>query len=145
MAVFLSQNDTSAPPCSLTVYSKVFWKGCLPGSQGALCKVCVGGKEEPGTKRCTDNHNERYYGNMGTLRYVAEKMLLSRWMYESYLGSMKYQMGLYCNTIYRQIPSFLQSTAYSGILYIHSISTETVNKTRSTHEGERKRRTIANK
>ncbi|XP_048835902.1 saxiphilin-like [Brienomyrus brachyistius] len=62
------QENSSAPCDPSTVYSKVFWKGCLPGSQGALCKVCVGGKEEPGTKRCTDNHNERYYGNMGALR-----------------------------------------------------------------------------
>uniref|UniRef100_A0A673MP18 Transferrin-like domain-containing protein n=1 Tax=Sinocyclocheilus rhinocerous TaxID=307959 RepID=A0A673MP18_9TELE len=39
----------------------VFWKGCLPGGQGNLCKVCMGGTEE------ADNHNERYYGNMGAL------------------------------------------------------------------------------
>uniref|UniRef100_A0A672P5P2 Transferrin-like domain-containing protein n=1 Tax=Sinocyclocheilus grahami TaxID=75366 RepID=A0A672P5P2_SINGR len=40
----------------------VFWKGCLPGGQGNLCKVCMGGTEE------ADNYNERYYGNMGALR-----------------------------------------------------------------------------
>uniref|UniRef100_A0A3B5AR53 Serotransferrin n=1 Tax=Stegastes partitus TaxID=144197 RepID=A0A3B5AR53_9TELE len=41
---------------------------CLPGSQGNLCKVCMGGTGEAATKRCADNHNERYYGNMGALR-----------------------------------------------------------------------------
>ncbi|XP_069038145.1 saxiphilin-like [Lepisosteus oculatus] len=55
-----------------TVYRELFWKGCLPGSKGNLCKVCVGGEEETGAKptnqRCVDNHNERYYGNMGALR-----------------------------------------------------------------------------
>lgn len=52
------------------MYSEVFWKGCLPGSQGNLCKVCVGGTGEAATKRCADHHNERYYGNMGALRYL---------------------------------------------------------------------------
>lgn len=51
------------------VYAEVFWKGCLPGGQGNLCKVCMGGTEEAATRRCTDNHNERYYGNMGALRW----------------------------------------------------------------------------
>ncbi|XP_062853971.1 saxiphilin-like isoform X2 [Trichomycterus rosablanca] len=50
------------------VYSKVFWKGCMPGAEDSMCKVCVGGTEEVATKRCTNNHNERYYGNMGALR-----------------------------------------------------------------------------
>lgn len=54
----------------LVVYNEVFWKGCLPGSQGNLCKVCLGGTEEAATKRCADNHNERYYGNMGALRFA---------------------------------------------------------------------------
>lgn len=53
----------------LLVYNEVFWKGCLPGSTGNLCKVCMGGTGEAATKRCTDNHNERYYGNLGALRY----------------------------------------------------------------------------
>lgn len=53
----------------LLAYSKVFWKGCLPGARdNNLCKVCMGGTGEAATKRCADNHNERYYGNMGTLR-----------------------------------------------------------------------------
>lgn len=52
------------------VYNEVFWKGCLPGSKGNLCKVCLGGIGEAATKRCADNHNERYYGNMGALRFV---------------------------------------------------------------------------
>ncbi|KAJ8263134.1 hypothetical protein COCON_G00155910 [Conger conger] len=65
----LSSQHNSSTHCDPSkVYSEVFWKGCLPGSQGSLCKVCIGGTAEPGTKRCTDNHNERYYGNMGALR-----------------------------------------------------------------------------
>ncbi|KAJ8414069.1 hypothetical protein AAFF_G00066670 [Aldrovandia affinis] len=60
-------NDTTFCDPS-KVYSEVFWKSCLPGAQGSLCKVCIGGTVEPGTKRCADNHNERYYGNMGALR-----------------------------------------------------------------------------
>lgn len=55
--------------CIHSVYEQVFWKGCLPGSQGNLCKVCMGGTGDTATKRCADNHNERYYGNMGALRY----------------------------------------------------------------------------
>uniref|UniRef100_A0A8D3DCE2 Serotransferrin n=1 Tax=Scophthalmus maximus TaxID=52904 RepID=A0A8D3DCE2_SCOMX len=62
----LELNRSSCDPNQ--VYNKVFWKGCLPGSQGNLCKVCLGGTGEAATKRCADNHNERYYGNMGALR-----------------------------------------------------------------------------
>uniref|UniRef100_A0A3B5ASA2 Serotransferrin n=1 Tax=Stegastes partitus TaxID=144197 RepID=A0A3B5ASA2_9TELE len=32
------------------------------------CDLCMGGTGEAATKRCADNHNERYYGNMGALR-----------------------------------------------------------------------------
>ncbi|XP_028260991.1 saxiphilin-like isoform X1 [Parambassis ranga] len=65
----LSLEHNSSSPCDPNqVYSDVFWKGCLPGSQGNLCKVCMGGTGEAATKRCADNHNERYYGNMGALR-----------------------------------------------------------------------------
>ncbi|XP_014897919.1 saxiphilin-like isoform X1 [Poecilia latipinna] len=65
----LSLEHNSSAPCDPNqVYSTVFWKGCLPGYQGNLCKVCMGGTGEAATKRCTDNHNERYYGNMGALR-----------------------------------------------------------------------------
>ncbi|XP_043924802.1 melanotransferrin-like [Protopterus annectens] len=51
-------------------YHSYFWKSCMPGSDGNLCKVCIGGEDEgsKATKRCTPNHNERYYGNMGSLR-----------------------------------------------------------------------------
>ncbi|MFT7797310.1 saxiphilin-like [Arapaima gigas] len=66
--ILISQPNDSSPCDPSMVYRQVFWKGCLPGSKGGLCKVCVGGKEEPGTKRCVDNHNEHYYGNMGALR-----------------------------------------------------------------------------
>uniref|UniRef100_A0A3Q3XS72 Serotransferrin n=1 Tax=Mola mola TaxID=94237 RepID=A0A3Q3XS72_MOLML len=65
----LSLERNSSSPCDPNqVYAEVFWKGCLPGSQGNLCKVCMGGTGEAATKRCADNHNERYYGNMGALR-----------------------------------------------------------------------------
>ncbi|XP_075317278.1 saxiphilin-like isoform X2 [Odontesthes bonariensis] len=65
----LSFDHNSSSPCDPNqVYNRVFWKGCLPGSQGNLCKVCMGGTGEAATKRCADNHNERYYGNMGALR-----------------------------------------------------------------------------
>ncbi|XP_033994502.1 LOW QUALITY PROTEIN: melanotransferrin [Trematomus bernacchii] len=65
----LSLEHNSSAPCGPDqVYNDVFWKGCLPGSQGNLCKVCLGGTGEAATKRCADNHNERYYGNTGALR-----------------------------------------------------------------------------
>ncbi|XP_036067972.1 serotransferrin-B isoform X1 [Oryzias melastigma] len=65
----LSLTHNSSSSCDPTqVYNEVFWKGCLPGSEGNLCKVCMGGIGEAASKRCTDNHNERYYGNMGALR-----------------------------------------------------------------------------
>uniref|UniRef100_A0A3Q4HBY1 Serotransferrin n=1 Tax=Neolamprologus brichardi TaxID=32507 RepID=A0A3Q4HBY1_NEOBR len=61
-------NNVILPLCVFLVYNEVFWKSCLPGSEGNLCKVCIGGTGETATKRCTENHNERYYGNMGALR-----------------------------------------------------------------------------
>ncbi|XP_060898900.1 saxiphilin-like [Labrus mixtus] len=65
----LSLEHNSSSPCDPNqVYNDVFWKGCLPGSQGNLCKVCMGGTGEAATRRCADNHNERYYGNVGALR-----------------------------------------------------------------------------
>ncbi|KAM9859647.1 saxiphilin-like [Aulostomus maculatus] len=64
----LEQNNSSSPCDPNKVYKEVFWKACLPGSQGDLCKVCMGGVGQAATKRCADNHNERYYGNMGALR-----------------------------------------------------------------------------
>ncbi|XP_069475923.1 serotransferrin-2-like [Ambystoma mexicanum] len=54
-----------------TAYRSYFWKGCMPGAEGSLCKVCIGREEEEGAKassRCAANHDERYYGNMGALR-----------------------------------------------------------------------------
>uniref|UniRef100_A0A3Q3K980 Serotransferrin n=1 Tax=Monopterus albus TaxID=43700 RepID=A0A3Q3K980_MONAL len=65
----LSLEHNSSSPCDPNeVYNQVFWKGCLPGSEGNLCKVCMGGTGEAASKRCAENHNERYYGNMGALR-----------------------------------------------------------------------------
>uniref|UniRef100_A0A3B3BK66 Serotransferrin n=1 Tax=Oryzias melastigma TaxID=30732 RepID=A0A3B3BK66_ORYME len=68
----LSLTHNSSSSCDPTQYNEVFWKGCLPGSEGNLCKVCMGGIGEAASKRCTDNHNERYYGNMGALCLVGD-------------------------------------------------------------------------
>ncbi|XP_050780289.1 melanotransferrin-like isoform X1 [Gopherus flavomarginatus] len=54
-----------------SAYQSYFWKGCMPGADRNLCKVCIGDGEMEGAKvssRCAANHNERYYGNMGALR-----------------------------------------------------------------------------
>ncbi|XP_029427469.1 melanotransferrin-like [Rhinatrema bivittatum] len=52
------------------VYQRYFWKGCMPGAEGNLCKVCLGREEAggKGSSRCVANHDERYYGNLGALR-----------------------------------------------------------------------------
>ncbi|NXN79375.1 TRFE2 protein, partial [Bombycilla garrulus] len=64
------QNDTEN--CDIaSAYQNYFWKGCMPGADGNLCKVCIGDGEVEGARvssRCAANHNERYYGNMGALR-----------------------------------------------------------------------------
>ncbi|NXB62206.1 TRFE2 protein, partial [Struthidea cinerea] len=64
------QNDTEN--CDIgSVYQNYFWKGCMPGADGNLCKVCIGDGEVEGARvssRCAASHNERYYGNMGALR-----------------------------------------------------------------------------
>ncbi|NWY38100.1 TRFE2 protein, partial [Sylvia atricapilla] len=64
------QNDTEN--CDIaSAYQKYFWKGCMPGADGNLCKVCIGDGEVEGARvssRCAASHNERYYGNMGALR-----------------------------------------------------------------------------
>ncbi|NXL70191.1 TRFE2 protein, partial [Leptocoma aspasia] len=64
------QNDTES--CDIaSAYQNYFWKGCMPGADGNLCKVCIGDGEVEGARvssRCAANHNERYYGNMGALR-----------------------------------------------------------------------------
>ncbi|XP_053326291.1 serotransferrin-2-like [Spea bombifrons] len=50
-------------------YENYFWKGCMPGAERDLCKVCVGWEEDGRINgRCAANHDERYYGNMGALR-----------------------------------------------------------------------------
>ncbi|NWI77335.1 TRFE2 protein, partial [Dryoscopus gambensis] len=64
------QNDTENCDIS-SAYQNYFWKGCMPGADGNLCKVCIGGGEVEGARvstRCAASHNERYYGNMGALR-----------------------------------------------------------------------------
>ncbi|NWH32489.1 TRFE2 protein, partial [Chloropsis hardwickii] len=64
------QNDTEN--CDIaSAYQNYFWKGCMPGADGNLCKVCIGDGEVEGARvssRCAASHNERYYGNMGALR-----------------------------------------------------------------------------
>ncbi|NWI48832.1 TRFEB protein, partial [Calyptomena viridis] len=64
------QNDTKN--CDVgSAYQSYFWKSCMPGADGNLCKVCVGDSEVEGARvssRCAAGHNERYYGNMGALR-----------------------------------------------------------------------------
>ncbi|NXB76562.1 TRFE2 protein, partial [Donacobius atricapilla] len=64
------QNDTEN--CDIaSAYQNYFWKGCMPGASGNLCKVCIGDGEVEGARvssRCAASHNERYYGNMGALR-----------------------------------------------------------------------------
>lgn len=45
----------------------------MPGADGKLCKVCIGDSEVEGVRvssRCAASHDERYYGNMGALRYA---------------------------------------------------------------------------
>ncbi|KFO57892.1 Serotransferrin-B, partial [Corvus brachyrhynchos] len=64
------QNDIEN--CDIgSAYQNYFWKGCMPGADGNLCKVCIGDGEVEGARvssRCAASHNERYYGNMGALR-----------------------------------------------------------------------------
>ncbi|NXJ15265.1 TRFEB protein, partial [Odontophorus gujanensis] len=64
------ENDTEN--CDIgSAYQDYFWKGCMPGADGNLCKVCIGDSEVEGTRvssRCAASHNEHYYGNMGALR-----------------------------------------------------------------------------
>ncbi|NXH38736.1 TRFEB protein, partial [Dicaeum eximium] len=64
------QNDTEN--CDIaSAYQNYFWKGCMPGADGNLCKVCIGDGDVEGARvssRCAASHNERYYGNMGVLR-----------------------------------------------------------------------------
>ncbi|NXF81917.1 TRFE2 protein, partial [Sclerurus mexicanus] len=63
-------NDTEN--CDIdSAYQNYFWKGCMPGADGNMCKVCIGDSEVEGARvssRCAAGHNERYYGNMGALR-----------------------------------------------------------------------------
>ncbi|NXC07909.1 TRFEB protein, partial [Orthonyx spaldingii] len=64
------QNDTENADIG-SAYQNYFWKGCMPGADGNLCKVCIGDGEVEGARvssRCAASHNERYYGNMGALR-----------------------------------------------------------------------------
>ncbi|XP_072271634.1 serotransferrin-1-like [Pyxicephalus adspersus] len=61
-------NETWA--CDInSAYKNYFWKGCMPGADDGLCKVCVGWEEGGRVNgKCAANHDERYYGNMGALR-----------------------------------------------------------------------------
>ncbi|NXF19343.1 TRFE2 protein, partial [Rhodinocichla rosea] len=73
------QNDTEN--CDIaSAYQNYFWKGCMPGADGNLCKVCIGDGEVEGARvssRCAASHNERYYGNMGALSAVFDPFLFS--------------------------------------------------------------------
>ncbi|NXA03456.1 TRFE2 protein, partial [Sapayoa aenigma] len=64
--------DNDTKNCDIgSAYQNYFWKGCMPGADGNLCKVCLGDSEVEGARvssRCAAGHNERYYGNMGALR-----------------------------------------------------------------------------
>ncbi|NXD11191.1 TRFEB protein, partial [Nothocercus nigrocapillus] len=64
------ENDTEN--CNVdSTFQSYFWKGCMPGADGNLCKVCIGDSKLEGgrvSSRCAANHNELYYGNMGALR-----------------------------------------------------------------------------
>ncbi|XP_018117261.1 saxiphilin isoform X1 [Xenopus laevis] len=62
------ENDTW--DCDInSAYRNYFWKGCMPGADNNLCKVCIGWEEGDRLMgRCTANHKERYYGNSGALR-----------------------------------------------------------------------------
>uniref|UniRef100_A0A8C5P8Q6 Transferrin-like domain-containing protein n=1 Tax=Leptobrachium leishanense TaxID=445787 RepID=A0A8C5P8Q6_9ANUR len=52
-----------------SAYENYFWKGCMPGAERDMCKVCMGWEEDGRVYgRCSANHDERYYGNMGALR-----------------------------------------------------------------------------
>ncbi|NWV83723.1 TRFE2 protein, partial [Dasyornis broadbenti] len=68
--VGVQENDTES--CDIgSAYQNYFWKGCMPGADGNLCKVCIGDGKVEGARvssRCAASHNERYYGNMGALR-----------------------------------------------------------------------------
>ncbi|NXQ25022.1 TRFE2 protein, partial [Alaudala cheleensis] len=75
--LLLSKHTVGAPQnatenCDIaSAFQHYFWKGCMPGAEGNLCKVCIGDGEVEGARvssRCAANHNERYYGNMGALR-----------------------------------------------------------------------------
>ncbi|NWX61411.1 TRFE2 protein, partial [Promerops cafer] len=73
------QND--AGNCDIaSAYQNYFWKGCMPGADGNLCKVCIGDGETEGARvssRCAASHNERYYGNMGALSAVLDHFFFS--------------------------------------------------------------------
>ncbi|XP_026572888.1 serotransferrin-2-like [Pseudonaja textilis] len=62
--------ENGSSTCNLTsAYQKFFWKGCMPGASGNLCKVCIGQEGRvKASSRCAANHHERYYGNLGALR-----------------------------------------------------------------------------
>ncbi|XP_013925740.1 PREDICTED: serotransferrin-A-like [Thamnophis sirtalis] len=62
--------EKGSSTCNLTsAYQNFFWKGCMPGANGNLCKVCIGQEGRvKGSSKCAANHHERYYGNLGALR-----------------------------------------------------------------------------
>ncbi|XP_038671910.1 melanotransferrin-like [Scyliorhinus canicula] len=56
--------------------SEFFTQSCIPGAQqinfpSSLCQLCVG--DEKGDNKCADNANERYFGDDGAFRCLAEQ------------------------------------------------------------------------
>lgn len=114
----------------LLVYNKVFWKGCLPGSQGNLCKVCLGGTGEAVTKRCADNHNERYYGNMGALRFAVIYLHIPELFLCLAVEKEEIKPSLWCHPICRCLVGDVSGKSYGDVAFIehHNLQANILSK-----------------